>query len=74
MPIYEYACSACGQEFETLVRNGATPECPNCHSKDLAKKLSVFAAGKSSADAAPMAMGPCGACGHPGGPGACALE
>jgi putative FmdB family regulatory protein len=74
MPIYEYACSACGQEFETLVRNGATPECPSCHSTDLAKKLSVFAAGKSSADAAPMAMGPCGACGHPGGPGACALE
>jgi putative FmdB family regulatory protein len=73
MPIYEYACGKCGHEFETLVRSGTTPDCPQCHSTDLAKKLSVFAAGKSEA-AAPMAMGPCGACGNPGGPGACKFD
>lgn len=73
MPIYEYACNACGHEFETLVRSGTTPDCPTCHSTDLAKKLSVFAAGKP--DTAPAAMaGACGTCGHPGGPGACAWE
>lgn len=73
MPIYEYACNGCGHEFETLVRSGTTPDCPTCHSTDLAKKLSVFAAGRSEAAAAP-ALGPCGSCGHPGGPGACAFD
>jgi hypothetical protein len=28
MPIYEYACNQCGQEFETLVRSGTVPGCP----------------------------------------------
>jgi putative FmdB family regulatory protein len=73
MPIYEYACGHCGHEFETLVRSGSTPDCPQCHSTELAKKLSVFAAGRSEAAAGPAA-GPCGSCGHPGGPGACAFN
>ena len=30
--------------------------------------------GGGSADAAPVAVGPCGSCGHPGGPGSCALN
>ena len=71
MPIYEYACGQCGHEFETLVRSGSEPDCPSCHSTDLAKKLSVFATGTSNAGAAPMPAGPCGSCGHPGGPGSC---
>jgi putative FmdB family regulatory protein len=73
MPIYEYACNRCGHEFETLVRRGVAPDCPDCHSTDLAKKLSVFATG-GSADTAPVAAGPCGSGGHPGGPGSCALN
>ena len=40
MPIYEYACRACGKEFESLVRTGETPECPACASQDLEKLLS----------------------------------
>jgi len=74
MPIYEYACKKCGHEFETLVRSGAVPDCPDCHSIDLEKKLSVFATAVSTAQAAPVAAGPCGSCGHPDGPGACALN
>jgi len=74
MPIYEYACGGCGREFEMLVRSDTVPECPECHSKKLDKKLSVFAAVGSTADAAPMAAGPCGTCGHPDGPGSCALN
>jgi len=27
MPIFEYACRACGHEFETLVRGAETPAC-----------------------------------------------
>lgn len=74
MPIYEYACSKCGHEFETLVRSGTVTDCPNCHSTDLEKKLSVFATMGSAAEAAPVTAGPCGSCGHPGGPGACRLN
>lgn len=71
MPIYEYACRKCGHEFETLVRSDSVPDCPNCRSTELEKKLSVFATAASGPE--PQA-GPCGACGHPGGPGACALH
>ena len=39
MPIYEYTCGKCGHEFETLVRSDAVPDCPHCHSTDLAKRL-----------------------------------
>ena len=74
MPIYEYACTRCGHEFETLVRNGSIPDCPSCHSTELAKKLSVFATGGSSTEEASPAPGPCGSCGHRGGPGSCALN
>lgn len=71
MPIYEYTCSKCGHEFEKLVRTGTVPDCPSCHSTELAKKLSVFSAPGSTPD---FVAGPCGTCGHPDGPGACALN
>ena len=74
MPIYEYGCAKCGHEFETLVRNGAAPDCPSCGSSKLEKKLSVPARPGSSAEAPAMAAGPCGMCGHPDGPGACKLN
>ena len=70
MPIYEYACRACGHEFETLVRGAETPSCARCASPALEKKLSVFAAQTNGA-AEPAA---CGTCGHPGGPGSCTLN
>jgi putative FmdB family regulatory protein len=73
MPIFEYACRACGHEFETLVRAADTPNCERCASPELEKKLSVFAA-QSSGGEAPAATGPCGTCGHPGGPGSCAIN
>jgi len=41
MPIYEYACKSCEHTFETLVRGGATPNCPNCQGEDLEKLLSL---------------------------------
>jgi putative FmdB family regulatory protein len=71
MPIYEYACRACGHEFETLVRASETPNCASCNSAELEKKLSVFAS--QSAKAAP-AMSACGTCGDPRGPGSCAIN
>ena len=47
MPLYEYACSACPTEFETLVFPGDRPEeveCPSCHSHEVKRKLSATAA------------------------------
>ncbi|KPK35031.1 MAG: FmdB family transcriptional regulator [Nitrospira bacterium SG8_35_1] len=46
MPIFEYKCSKCNEEFEKLVY-GSSPEvsCPKCMSTDVAKKLSTFGMG-----------------------------
>lgn len=73
VPIYEYACRDCGHRFETLVRSGDTPACPDCRSASLDKQFSVFATPAPAAVLAPV-PGPCGACGHPEGPGRCAFE
>ncbi|NNG16989.1 MAG: zinc ribbon domain-containing protein [Gemmatimonadales bacterium] len=44
MPIYEYACPACGAEFEVLVRSETPGACPSCASSRLDRKLSLTAA------------------------------
>ena len=44
MPIYEYKCRGCGQEFETVVLpTGNPPTCPACEGDDLERLLSLFA-------------------------------
>lgn len=45
MPIYEYACRACGRQFEHLLLPAAQtePVCPDCGGHDLEKLLSGFA-------------------------------
>lgn len=41
MPIYEYGCVECGEEFEELQKVGATPPpCPSCTSENVSKKMS----------------------------------
>lgn len=76
MPLYEYECRSCRHQFELLVRESTTLECPACHGTELEKQLSVFAVSaaggpKAERSAAP---GPCGACGHPDGPGSCSVN
>lgn len=47
MPIYEFHCRSCNDEFETLVRNALSEEpiaCPKCGGTDLERILSVCAA------------------------------
>ena len=41
MPMFEYVCKSCGEQFETLVRTGSVPACPKCASEDLDKQLSL---------------------------------
>ncbi len=40
MPIYEFKCNKCGNNFETLVLGSDTPECPSCSSTNLLKMIS----------------------------------
>jgi len=43
MPIYEYRCSACGQEHEVLQKVSEPPltECPSCGKPQLQKQLTA---------------------------------
>ena len=41
MPIFEYQCRNCGNQFEALVRKSDVPACPNCSSTNLEKLLSL---------------------------------
>ena len=43
MPIFEYRCRSCGEEFEALVRGADVPSCPGCGSGSLERLLTTFA-------------------------------
>jgi putative FmdB family regulatory protein len=63
MPIFAFHCRECGEEFETLVMSGETPECEACASSDLEQQLSLIA---SPAKGGESIAEPCDA------PGGCA--
>ncbi len=52
MPIYEYRCEECQTRFETLVRHGDTPCCPQCQGERLQKLVSAHAVGSGMPDTA----------------------
>ncbi len=54
MPIYEYACRKCGNEFEVLVRGKETPACPKCKADDLERVLSLPSVKSESSHALAM--------------------
>lgn len=41
MPIFDFTCTACGHEFEALVRKDKTPVCASCGSDKLERHLSM---------------------------------
>ncbi|HPP87083.1 MAG TPA: zinc ribbon domain-containing protein [bacterium] len=45
MPIYEYICNNCKNEFDLLIYGNENAQCPKCESSNLSKKFSVFAVG-----------------------------
>jgi putative FmdB family regulatory protein len=55
MPIYEYRCQACRQQFEVLVRPGTQPACPACESQQLERLISLPAIKSESTHAQAMA-------------------
>ena len=74
MPIYEYECRDCHNDFELLVSTGATPVCPTCNSISLQKQLSTFAVGRGGSTIAASVPQACGSCGDPRGAGACSMN
>jgi len=57
MPIFDFICNKCGQQFEALVMGGELPTCPKCGGKKLKKQPSAVARrGKGGAG------GGCGGC------------
>ena len=66
MPIYEYACQQCGEEFELLVRGDEQPACPGCESSKLERLLSAPAAHTGAKSTVlPIASHEAGGCGRP---------
>lgn len=62
MPIYEYRCTECGEEFEKFVRSMMSEvevTCPKCGSQKAEKKISLFGSsgGSTSTVGAPAASG-----------------
>lgn len=43
MPLFEYRCLSCQEEFEALVRAGDVPACPACGHDRLERLLTAFA-------------------------------
>jgi putative FmdB family regulatory protein len=45
MPIYEYECRGCGNQFEVLVlpNRPSSPKCPECEGEDLERVPTGFA-------------------------------
>ncbi len=78
MPIYEYQCKKCGNEFDYLVLGSDDePErCPSCNAKKIARLMSAcsfVSKGKggekvrssaSSSSCSSCSSGSCTSCGH----------
>ena len=43
MPIFDYKCRKCGEQFELLVLKGTVAECPACRGQELEQLISGFA-------------------------------
>jgi putative FmdB family regulatory protein len=53
MPIYEFSCKECGAAYEARVsRIGGKAACPECGSRKVTRRLSLFARGSSAAGGA----------------------
>jgi putative FmdB family regulatory protein len=63
MPIYEFHCSACGADFDQLVRRDSEAACPSCDSTTLERKISAAALPLMGGAAKSQASGPRGSSG-----------
>jgi putative FmdB family regulatory protein len=68
MPIYEYHCPECGQEFQKLVYGHTAVVCPSCQSAKVRRRLSLFSV-RGGGEPVASESGGGGACCGPGGCG-----
>lgn len=64
MPVFEYICMECEEEFEKLVFGNPKVECPKCGSIEITKKFSVF--GMSGVEKPSTGSSNCSTCGSSG--------
>jgi len=80
MPIYEYCCQECGEDFEKMTTMSARDEkaaCPKCGSKKTLRKLSSVAVGNGGSPVAAASGGGhthSGMCGCGRRPGSCGMN
>lgn len=57
MPIFEYVCNACHEEFEEIILGDEQPVCPSCGASDTTKLISkgVFRTGGPIVTGSPSA-------------------
>jgi putative FmdB family regulatory protein len=55
VPLYDFRCRACGEQFETLVRPPAVPACPACAATDLERLVTGFSFSVRSGGLSPAA-------------------
>jgi len=63
MPIYEYACAACGKSFEELIvrkSDEAEVACPACKGRRVSRLLSRTAAARGASGGGGASCGPVG--------------
>jgi len=65
MPIYEYVCEKCGNEFEILVFKNDEPTCPSCGAENPTKKMSSFgfSVGSKYTSSSASSESSCASCG-----------
>ncbi|HHN66333.1 MAG TPA: zinc ribbon domain-containing protein [Nitrospirae bacterium] len=66
MPIFEYKCKSCGEEFEKLVFGTPEIRCPKCESADVQKKFSLFGMSGVEKPFAGQSGSGCSSCGSSG--------
>lgn len=63
MPIFEFHCDKCQEDFEKIVFNSSTKiQCPRCQSAKVSKKISAFSFKSGSKFVASSHSGGCGSC------------
>jgi len=63
MPIYEFHCSGCGEEFEELVFSQVSAiSCPKCKGSDVKKLISAFAFKSGSSFVSSSSGSGCSSC------------
>jgi len=76
MPIYEYHCEKCGEDFEYLVIGKTDPECTSCSSRKITRLMSTcgfvskgnsgetVSSSASTSACSSCSSGSCSSCGH----------